>query len=191
MIDAVLFDKDGTLLDFEATWSGLSAGMIRRLADGDEARAQAMAEAAGVDLATRRFRPGAEIVTASGEQLARLWAAHIPTRDTDAVASMINAMSAEEVAPETLVPAVPDLPGLLADLRAMGLKLGVATNDGEAAARADLAMAGVLGAFDLVLGADSGHGGKPGRGISTRFARLSGCAMAPSPWSATESTIWP
>lgn len=177
-IEAVLFDKDGTLFDFEASWSALSATMIRRLAGDDDARAEAMADLSGFDLATHAFRPGAMIVTASGEDLARLWAPVLPHRAPAEVAAAINAMSADEMTAETLVPAVPDLAGLLAELRAMGLKLGVATNDGEAAARAHLAMAGVLDAFDLVLGADSGHGGKPGRGMLDAFASTAGVPHA-------------
>ncbi|MEO1579525.1 MAG: HAD-IA family hydrolase, partial [Pseudomonadota bacterium] len=47
---------------------------------------------------------------------------------------------------------------------ALGLRLGVVTNDAEAPARAHLAQVGVLTAFDIVIGCDSGHGAKPAPG---------------------------
>jgi phosphoglycolate phosphatase len=50
------------------------------------------------------------------------------------------------------------------------LKLGLATNDTEAPARAHLAGAGVLDLFDFVAGCDSGWGGKPAPGQLLAFA---------------------
>ena len=38
-INGVLFDKDGTLFDFHATWSRWSAALIAKLADGSAAKA--------------------------------------------------------------------------------------------------------------------------------------------------------
>ncbi|MEO1154811.1 MAG: HAD-IA family hydrolase, partial [Pseudomonadota bacterium] len=58
------------------------------------------------------------------------------------------------------VPLTPYLDGLLA----RGLRRGVVTNDAEAPARAHLAQVGVLTAFDIVIGCDSGHGAKPAPG---------------------------
>jgi phosphoglycolate phosphatase len=110
-------------------------------------------------------------VTGSGAEIATLWAARLPGRRPHELAAEINRLSAEIIGAQSLVPAVPDLRGLLGTLRARGLALGVATNDGEAAARAHLEALGVLDAFDLVLGADSGHGAKPGRGMLDAFAR--------------------
>ena len=69
---------------------------------------------------------------------------------------------------------------VLGRLRGMGLKLGVATNDSEAPARAHLA--GVMDLLDFVAGFDSGHGAKPGPGQCLAFAAAVGldpreCAM--------------
>src|SRR5699024_10043216 len=80
----------------------------------------------------------------------------------------------QAVAGGALVPAHPDLGGLLDGLRRAGYRLGVATNDSEAAARQQLGTAGILAAFDFVAGADSGHGAKPGPGMLLAFARDGG-----------------
>jgi phosphoglycolate phosphatase len=68
------------------------------------------------------------------------------------------------------VPAVP-LRDVLGDLKAKGLKLGLATNDTEMPARVHLDKAGVLDLFDYVVGCDSGWGGKPAPGQLVEFLR--------------------
>ena len=50
------------------------------------------------------------------------------------------------------------------------MKIGLATNDNEAGARAHLKAMGLLDYFDAVVGADSGFGGKPAPGM------IEGCA---------------
>jgi phosphoglycolate phosphatase len=62
------------------------------------------------------------------------------------------------------------------------LALGVATNDGEAPARAHLAAAGTETLFDFIVGSDSGFGGKPAAGQLHGFCDAMGlkakaCAM--------------
>lgn len=88
-----------------------------------------------------------------------------------ALLDLINAEAA--AAPQAA--AVPLAP-LLDSLRARGLRLGLATNDGEVPARAHLKAAGVLDRFDFIAGSDSGHGGKPGPGQLLAFARQMGIA---------------
>ena len=64
----------------------------------------------------------------------------------------------------------------IAELRALGLKIGVATNDAEAPARAHLSSAGVEDLFDFIAGYDSGYGGKPAPGMCLGFAEAMGVA---------------
>ncbi|MEY8839934.1 HAD family hydrolase, partial [Cribrihabitans sp. XS_ASV171] len=64
----------------------------------------------------------------------------------------------------------------LRDLRARGLRLGVATNDAEAPALEHLGRAGVQGHFDFIAGFDSGHGAKPLPGQLLAFADHVGIA---------------
>ena len=55
---AILFDKDGTLLDFEATWGPMYRALALELAEGDAARGMAMLVAGGLDAASGRVRSG-------------------------------------------------------------------------------------------------------------------------------------
>ncbi|HET7409255.1 MAG TPA: HAD family hydrolase, partial [Paracoccaceae bacterium] len=163
-IRGLLFDKDGTLFDFAATWAVVTERLLDVLAPDAEARVP-MGHAVGYDAATRRFVPGSPMVAGTVQDCAALWARFRPDLGADRIAELAERITGEAVAGGALVPAHADLAGFLAELRADGYRLGVATNDSEAAARQQLAVAGILAAFDFVAGADSGHGAKPGPGM--------------------------
>ncbi|MBN8290367.1 HAD family hydrolase [Rhodobacter sp. NTK016B] len=165
----ILFDKDGTLFDFQATWGNWARDLLNRLAGEDPARAQAMAEVLRFDLASRRFDPASPVIAGTGDEVVDLLAPYARMSRT-ALSALVSGAAAE--AP--LVPAVPLRP-LLARLRASGLRLGVATNDYEAVARRHLAAEADL--FDLIAGFDSGHGGKPAPGMLLAFAEH--CGLRP------------
>jgi phosphoglycolate phosphatase len=59
---------------------------------------------------------------------------------------------------------------VLDKLRAMGLRLGVATNDSQASAERQVAALGLSAQIEFVAGYDSGHGGKPDPGMVLAFA---------------------
>jgi len=164
-IRGILFDKDGTLFDFEASWSEWAAGLFHDLAEGDPTLTEALADRAGYDLARRRFLPGSPVIAGTLEEVATCLQPILPAARLDALVHRMNAAAAE--AP--MVPVAPLAP-LLADLRAFGLKLGVATNAAEVEARAHLTAAGVDGAFDFLAGFDTGYGAKPEPGMCFAFA---------------------
>lgn len=169
-MDGIIFDKDGTLFDFRQSWGLWARTMLAALAR-DEAHARAMGEAVGYDLATGTFAPDSPIVAATNADIAEALLPHLPGRGAGDVLADLNRMAAD--AP--MIPAT-DLAETLSALRAMGLKLGLATNDVQAAAKAHLSAHGVHGLFDFVAGADSGHGAKPAPGMLVAFARAQGLA---------------
>jgi len=170
-IRGVLFDKDGTLFTFAATWTGAAHACLRRLAPDDPALRRALGAAVGFDVVTGAFAPGSPAVAGSIDQMAALWAPLLPGWSEAALIAAILQSGDDDATP---APAAADLPGLLAGLRAAGLTLGVATHDGEASARAQLAQARALDAFAFVAGFDSGHGLKPGPGMPRAFAAQTG-----------------
>ncbi len=172
-VRAVLFDKDGTLFDFQRTWSGWAMRLLAELGEGDSARMAALAEAIGFDLAARRFRPESPAIAGTPEQAARCLMPALPEMTLAALVSRIDAV-AQQVELAEAVPLAP----LLARLRASGLILGVATNDAEDVARAHLARAHVAEAFTAIFGCDSGHGAKPDPGMCLAFARAVGVEPA-------------
>ena len=175
-IGGILFDKDGTLFDFGRTWGDFTEAVLDRLAP-DGAAWRAMAEAAGYRPRERSFVAGSPVVAGTNRDLAQIWAAHRPDLGAAAIERLLDkAVLAASGDPAFLYPAVDDLPGLLARLRAGGLRLGVATHDTEQAARRQLGLVGAAGAFDFIAGYDSGHGLKPGPGMVRAFAAAVGLA---------------
>ncbi len=170
-VDGILFDKDGTLFDFNATWVDWGVELIHEWARGDEALTEAMAEALGFDLAARRFHPDSVVIAGTAQDVARVLAP-VVGMTPHAVEQRLNA-AALTVPLSEAVPLAPLLDGL----RARGLRLGVATNDGEASARAHLRAVGIDDRFDFIVGADSGHGAKPAPGMVRAF--LDACGVAP------------
>ena len=164
-IKALLFDKDGTLFDYQATWNVWAGRFIERHSAGDRSRAVAMAEALDYDLAAETFLPDSRMIAGTNLEAAMALAPFWPDLSLTEIIRFIDseAMSAPlaEVAP---------LAPLLDTFRARGLALGVATNDGEAVARGHLEAVGVLDRFAFVAGFDSGHGGKPAPGMLLAFA---------------------
>lgn len=162
-IRAILFDKDGTLFDFQATWGGWAQTLLADLSCGNAGLAEAMAEALEFDAEARRFRPGSPVIAGTGREVAELLAPLTPSHDIASLESLI----ARAAVTAPLVPSVPLRP-LLDRLRAAGLRLGVATNDFEAVARKHVAPQ--IDLFDFVAGFDSGFGGKPEPGMLLAFA---------------------
>ncbi|MFT3689450.1 HAD family hydrolase [Paenirhodobacter sp.] len=173
MIAALIFDKDGTLFDFTATWGGWARSALVALARGDADLAARLATAMRYDPVAGLFAPDSTVIAGTTAEVAELLLPHLPGRQAAEIAAELNALSAQA----EQVPAV-DLPKVLGALHGRGLRLGLATNDSEASARAHLAGAGVADLFDFVAGYDSGHGAKPGPGQLLAFAGAQGLAPA-------------
>ena len=155
-IDAILFDKDGTLFEFSATWDSWSAGIIHTLAEGAEELAHRLAAAIDFDLINQQFHPNSIAIAGTTGEIVTALLPHLPGRQPDELEAFLS----DEAASAPLVEAAP-LQGLLTELRDAGLKLGVMTNDSEASALTQLERAGVRDHFTFVAGCDSGFGAKP------------------------------
>lgn len=171
MIHAVIFDKDGTLFDFHASWGAWTRSVVTSVTDSP-AQAQALAERLGYDLATGQFAPDSIVIAHTTFEIADEIAQALQHPDVAALKRQLEALALTT----PMAPAV-DLRRVLGGLRAMGLKIGLATNDTERPARRHLEMAAVLDQFDFVAGCDSGWGGKPAPGQLLAFA--SACGLVP------------
>ena len=164
-IKGLIFDKDGTLFDFAATWEAWAQAFLLRLCEGDRPHAIRVGAAIGFDLETTKFARDSIVIAETSGMVSAALLPYFPHMDA---ASLTNLLDEEaERAPQA--EAVPLMP-LLMDFRARGLRLGVATNDSEKPARAHLANAGVQDMFDFIAGFDSGYGGKPAPGQLLAFA---------------------
>jgi phosphoglycolate phosphatase len=168
-IQAVLFDKDGTLFDFMATWGAWTRNLIADLAAGSGQDADRLARAVGYDLSGGTFEPDSPVIAHTPEEIAAALLPYLPGASPVSLVGRMNALASVA----TLTPAAPLVP-LLGQLKARGLKLGLATNDAEVPALAHLAQAGIADFFDFVAGWDSGYGAKPGTGQMLAFVERTG-----------------
>lgn len=165
MLDAVIFDKDGTLFDFRASWGAWTEAVLATFAT-EEADLQRLAGVLGYDPARHDFAPSSPVISMTTPEIAAILHRHLTGIAIEDLNDRLNELSA--AAP--MIPAVPLLE-VLGGLKARGLKLGLATNDTERPARLHLERAGVLDLFDYVVGCDSGWGGKPAPGQLLEFLR--------------------
>ncbi len=173
-ITGIVFDKDGTLFDFNATWGAWAGRLIRELAADDPSRYDALCSVLGYDPAAQAFQEGSIVIAETVQTVSGAILPHLPAgTDRASLIAQMNALAAD-------VPQISAAPlrAFMADLSARGLRLGVATNDAEAPARAHLSRAGVLEQFDFVAGYDSGYGGKPAPGQLQAFCERFGLAPA-------------
>ena len=168
MIEAILFDKDGTLFDFRESWGRWALSFLGSIA-ADEAHLAALSSAVGFDLAARQFRPDSVVIAGTAFEIAELLTPLMPGHSQESLTLLIDQATTKA----EMVPAVPLIP-LFEALRARGLKLGVATNDSEAPARAHLAAHGLSELVDFIAGYDSGYGAKPEPGMCLAFAQTLG-----------------
>ncbi len=162
---AVLFDKDGTLLDFQRTWGPWVGSMIAKLSDGDQALADDLALAWGYDRGNERILAESEVVAETVDHVAAMVAPLLPDMARGKLIELLDSSGAAVQGVQVL-----ELGPYLDQLSDMGLQLGVATNDTEATARAQLRRLGVEQRFDFIAGYDSGYGAKPAPGMCLAFA---------------------
>lgn len=155
-VSALLFDKDGTLFDFNATWNGWAHDVIREFSAGDAALARALAQSVRFDLDAVAFHADSPVIAGTNREAAECMAAVLPHMGLAQIERHLELRAATA----SVAPAVP-LDPFLDGLAARGLKLGVMTNDSEYSALGQLGEAGVAEKFDFIAGFDSGYGAKP------------------------------
>ena len=170
-IGGILFDKDGTLFEYHATWRGVFQDLAWELCGGDAQRAYRLLEAGGYDVARDCFRSNSVLAAGDTRDLALLWASLLGC-EAEALRRRMEAVFDE--VPVARAVAAADLDSLLRGLRARHLALGVATHDSRAAAENVLRRFGVLDCFAFICGYDCGCAPKPDAAMALAFCRAVG-----------------
>jgi len=171
-LKAILFDKDGTLLDFDLTWGAAGYHVMKTIAQGDDAAFERLIAVTHYDLEARCYRPTSVMVAGALDEIGPLWAHALERSDYAAVSREIDRLFMA-LAPEYLVQ-VDDPRTILSGLAGRGYRLGIATNDSEAAALQQAELMGLIPHLDFIVGHDSGHGRKPDPGMVEAFAKKLG-----------------
>ena len=175
-IRGVLFDKDGTLIDFEKTWFAIGDHMALEAAKGDRALADRLLDEAGYDFATRTVRADSVFAAGTNADIVALWYPRAGMDERQALTARFDAFTAAEGAARS-VP-VAGCAGAIRALHAVGLRLGVATNDSTAGAEMTLAALGLSQLFDAVYGYDAVARPKPAPDTVEAFCDLTGLRTA-------------
>lgn len=170
-IRAVLFDKDGTLLDYHLTWGPINVAAADIAACGDRALADRLLAVGGMDRDTMVTRPGSLLAAAHTVEIAAAWVEAGSPLQLDDLARRLDALF---TASATGSVPIGDLDACFSALRSMGLTLGIASSDNEASIFLMLEHLGLAHHIAFVAGYDSGHGVKPGPGMVHGFAAALG-----------------
>ncbi len=162
-IDLVIFDKDGTIIDFRSMWATWAIDLATAL----EAATGRPIEAAlftmlGFERGSGRIRPDGGLAATPMNQLRERTLAILMAGGLDeALASA--ALETVWHAPDPVGQAHPltDLPGLFARLHDRGIAVAIATSDDRAPTLRTLDALGVAAAVDAICCADDGIAIKP------------------------------
>jgi phosphoglycolate phosphatase len=166
-INAILFDKDGTLLDFDKTWEPVNRRASLFAAAGDEVLADRLMVICGMDPLTGKVSSGSLFAAAATSEIAAAMSNAGAAFDEEELTVHLDRFYLEGAHDAV---AVTDLAALFLRLKARGLHLGIASSDNEASIRLMAERMGIMPHLDYIAGYDSGHGVKPNPGMIDGFA---------------------
>lgn len=175
-INGVLFDKDGTLVDFDGTWIPAYRTAALALTNGNEARSAEMLEATGHDPAHATIRHGTLLAVGGISEIAAAWAPYADHPGGEALAVLLDETFTRETRRHCRM--IDGAEAVLQRLAGAGVSLGVATNDSAGSAAAMFDELRLTDYFDFVCGCDSGFGRKPDAGMTEAYCRATGLAPA-------------
>jgi phosphoglycolate phosphatase len=171
-IRGILFDKDGTLLDYWKTWLPINRTIAMFAAGGDAQLAAELLRAGGHEPETDRVTPGTVLAAGSHDEIAEVFASVLRQRTPRNLAMHIERLFREGGAKHSVL--IDGVADVVRQLKTRGLTMGVATNDSIGGLEASLAPHGLLGEFVFLAGCDSGYGAKPGPGMALAFCAAAG-----------------
>lgn len=170
-IAGILFDKDGTLLDYVKSWVPVNYEVATIAANGDAALARRLLLAGGMDPDTGHVTPDSLLAAGTAAEIAAGMVAAGAPYTVEALTEKFDGLFANSAA--YAVP-VTDLAAFFADLHAKGYRLGVASSDNERSIRETAKRFGFDTYLHYVAGYDSGFGVKPQPGMVHGFCAATG-----------------
>jgi len=171
-IRGILFDKDGTVIDYWRTWVPINRDIAAFAAKGDAGLAAELLRLGGHDPDTDRITPGSPLAAGSVADIADAFAARLGGAAPPDLATGIEAIFRRGGARHSAL--VEGARETLVELKRRGLRLGLATNDSAGGLEASLVGHDVLDLFDFAVGCDSGFGAKPDPRMVFGFCRAIG-----------------
>ena len=167
-IRGILFDKDGTLVDFQRTWAPATHAVLTHYADGDQNIFDQLAAVSGFIAAEQRFLSNSPLIAGAAPDFGPLWAAILGRVSNSKFFAEIDRLY--YVAGLNHLAPIGDVAAVLKVLFDRGYRLGIVTNDAETNARAQIGRLGLGQFVEFIAGYDSGFGSKPSAGPVLAFA---------------------
>lgn len=167
----VLFDKDGTLVDFDRTWLPIIHRATAHAAGGDAGLTARLLALGGLDTATGKTRADSLFAASNTVEIVDAFIAAGAPQERRRLAETFDAIFAE--ASREAVP-IGDTRSVFLALRARGIKIGIASSDNAASIGVTVDVLGVADLVDFIAGYDSGHGAKPDPGMVQAFCHAIG-----------------
>jgi phosphoglycolate phosphatase len=175
-IRGLLFDKDGTLVDFQKTWFAIGDRLALQAAGGDRQRADALMRAAGYDHAAGRFRADSVFAAGTNADIVALWYPEACGAEQSALVAGFDVFTADEGASRSV--ALPGSKEAIVTLHRAGFRMGVATNDSTRGAERTLLALGIAQMFDAAYGYDAVANPKPAPDTVAAFCDFTGLRPA-------------
>lgn len=174
----ILFDKDGTLIDFTATWLPLYRQAARYIETryDQPGLADKLLNAGGFDTKNQCWVADSTLASGSNLDIMNFWQSETKQNfDQTTKKHLSEIFTDKTIAP---VPIIKNLEEAIKNLKSLNYHLGVATMDDAASARSTLLRLNILDTMDFVCGADSGYGVKPEAGMIQAFCEQ--CQLHPA-----------
>lgn len=167
-----MFDKDGTLIDYDKTWLALNREAASIGGSGSPELEQLILKSCGTNPETGKTMADSMFAAANtmeiAEHMIALGSKFGRQELTEKLDMLYSAGARNSVA-------ICDLKSVLGGLKSRGYFLGIASSDNEEAICTTMKMHEIDGYVDFVAGYDSGHGTKPGPGMVHGFCLNVGC----------------
>lgn len=183
----IVFDKDGVLLELNATWLPVIMALGNYLEEkcGGSTASHVLLEAVGVDLDDSLpqggvIRENSLFAAGTFAGMRDVWAEMEPKLapvfdDIENYRNDVNDIVLNTARGATV--AKGDVKGGITALKEAGFKLGVATNDNTQSAMINLEDLEIADLFDVIICADSGFGRKPEGGGLLEACRATGIGV--------------
>ncbi|HLY15466.1 MAG TPA: HAD family hydrolase [Candidatus Limnocylindrales bacterium] len=179
-IELVVFDKDGTLIDFDVMWGGWAESLADRLeASLAQPIRSDLHQRIGYDTKLRRTRPGSPLAATPMADLRRMTTDVVVRSTGRSPAAAAGLVDDAWLPPDPVLLAHPlaDLAALFGSLRAKGCRIAVVTSDDRAPTEATLQALGVDGFVEALVCADDGLPSKPAPDTILAACRTLGVAV--------------
>ena len=162
--EAIVFDKDGTLIDFHDTWLPVYQHAALEFAGNNTGLARDLLVKHGYNPDSQSFLGGSLLAAGTNDDIAKAWSRLLPNKVDS---RHLNRIFQQQVTQSAV--AVPELKQTVCRLKSFGIKLGITTSDSYTGIENSLQAFDVLQYFDFLCGYDSGHGVKPEAGMVLAF----------------------